>query len=165
MVLQSTVLSGLKKVICILRPDLSTWLIFPWEAEHGKVARLICSVYTADGEPFLGDPRNNLKKMVREMQDKGFKDFNIGPEPEFFLFKLDEIGKPTLKLNDQGGYFDFALLIWAKTVVGILFWNLKRWALKLKPVIMKSHLANMKLISSMPMQSMQPIIFKPQISR
>lgn len=42
------------------------------------------------------------------MQDKGFKDFNIGPEPEFFLFKLDEYGKPTLKLNDQGGYFDFA---------------------------------------------------------
>ena len=91
-----------------LRPDLSTWLIFPWEAEHGKVARLICSVYTADGEPFLGDPRNNLKKLVREMQDKGFKDFNIGPEPEFFLFKLDGYGKPTLKLNDQGGYFDFA---------------------------------------------------------
>lgn len=91
-----------------LRPDLSTWLIFPWEAEHGKVARLICSVYTADGQPFLGDPRNNLQKLVREMQAKGFKDFNIGPEPEFFLFKLDEYGKPTLKLNDQGGYFDFA---------------------------------------------------------
>lgn len=91
-----------------LHPDLSTWLIFPWEAEHGKVARLICSVYTADGQPFLGDPRNNLQKLVREMQARGFKDFNIGPEPEFFLFKLDEYGKPTLKLNDQGGYFDFA---------------------------------------------------------
>jgi len=91
-----------------LRPDLSTWLIFPWEAEHGKVARLICSVYTAAGEPFLGDPRNNLKKLVRDMQAKGFKDFNIGPEPEFFLFKLDANGKPTTELNDKGGYFDLA---------------------------------------------------------
>src|SRR5699024_6094096 len=27
---------------------------------------------------------------------------------EFFLFKLDENNEPTLDLNDQGGYFDFA---------------------------------------------------------
>src|SRR5699024_4807109 len=32
----------------------------------------------------------------------------LGPEPEFFLFKLDERGKPTTELNDQGGYFDLA---------------------------------------------------------
>ncbi len=29
-------------------------------------------------------------------------------DPEFFLFKLDEKGEPTLELNDNGGYFDFA---------------------------------------------------------
>ena len=27
-----------------LYPDMSTWLAFPWGAEHGKVARVICSV-------------------------------------------------------------------------------------------------------------------------
>lgn len=36
----------------------------------------------------------------------GFKDFNIGPEPEFFLFKTDEQGNPTQTVNDQENYFD-----------------------------------------------------------
>ena len=37
-----------------LYPDLSTWMIFPWESEHGKVARLICDIYNPDGTPFAG---------------------------------------------------------------------------------------------------------------
>ena len=28
------------------------------------------------------------------MEELGFTDFNLGPEPEFFLFKLDEKGEP-----------------------------------------------------------------------
>ncbi|EFQ53296.1 glutamine synthetase, type I [Limosilactobacillus oris F0423] len=89
-----------------LYPDMSTWLVFPWGAEHGKVARVICSVQTVDGEPFAGDPRNNLKRVLKDMQKMGFKDFNIGPEPEFFLFKTDEQGNPTQTVNDQENYFD-----------------------------------------------------------
>src|SRR5699024_11320310 len=42
------------------------------------------------------------------MEDMGFTSFNLGPEPEFFLFKLDERGKPTTELNDKGGYVDLA---------------------------------------------------------
>lgn len=38
----------------------------------------------------------------------GFSSFNLGPEPEFFLFKLDAKGEPTLEVNDHGGYFDLA---------------------------------------------------------
>lgn len=91
-----------------LFPDLDTWVVFPWTAEKGKVARLICDIYNADGTPFDGDPRNNLKRMLKEMEELGFTDFNLGPEPEFFLFKLDEKGEPTLELNDSGGYFDLA---------------------------------------------------------
>lgn len=91
-----------------LIPDLSTWMVFPWGSEHGRVARLICEVYTADGKPFTGDPRNNLIRLMGEMKDAGFTSFNIGPEPEFFLFKMDENGDPTLKLNDKGSYFDLA---------------------------------------------------------
>ena len=91
-----------------LYPDLGTWMVFPWESEKGKVARLICDVYGTDGKPFAGDPRSNLKRIMKEMKKLGFTGFNIGPEPEFFLFKLDENGNPTKKLNDQGGYFDYA---------------------------------------------------------
>lgn len=94
-----------------LHPDLSTWLVFPWEIENGskgKIARLICDVYNPDGTPFAGDPRTNLKRVLKEMEELGFTDFNLGPEPEFFLFKLDENNEPTVKLNDNGGYFDLA---------------------------------------------------------
>lgn len=91
-----------------LRPDLSTWLIFPWDTEYGKIARLICDVYNPDGTPFSGDPRSNLKRVLKEMENEGFTEFNLGPEPEFFLFKLDENGEPSHRLNDHGGYFDLA---------------------------------------------------------
>ncbi|MDR1473955.1 MAG: type I glutamate--ammonia ligase [Lactobacillales bacterium] len=91
-----------------LYPDLSTWIVFPWSAEHGKVAGLICDVYNPDGTPFVGDPRGNLKRALEHMEKAGFTSFNLGPEPEFFLFKLDVDGKPTLEVNDHGGYFDLA---------------------------------------------------------
>ncbi|KIL73253.1 type I glutamate--ammonia ligase [Bacillus badius] len=91
-----------------LYPDLDTFVIFPWTAEKGKVARLICDIYHPDGTPFEGDPRSNLKRILNEMKAMGFTDFNVGPEPEFFLFKLDEKGGVTLELNDSGGYFDLA---------------------------------------------------------
>ncbi|MEK3953238.1 glutamine synthetase [Psychrobacillus psychrotolerans] len=91
-----------------LVPDLDTWVVFPWITGKGKVARLICDVNKADGTPFAGDPRNNLKRVLKEMEELGFTSFNLGPEPEFFLFKLDAAGEPTLELNDHGGYFDLA---------------------------------------------------------
>ncbi|MBQ0137771.1 MAG: type I glutamate--ammonia ligase [Kurthia sp.] len=91
-----------------LYPDLSTFMIFPWTVDQGAVCRFICDVYNPDGTPFAGDPRNNLRRIVSRMESMGFTDFNLGPEPEFFLFKLDEKGEPTLELNDHGGYFDLA---------------------------------------------------------
>ena len=91
-----------------LYPDLDTWTIFPWTAEKGKVAALICDIYLPNGAPFAGDPRSNLRRVLKEMNDMGYDNFNLGPEPEFFLFKLDEKGEPTLELNDNGGYFDLA---------------------------------------------------------
>jgi len=91
-----------------LYPDLDTFVIFPWTVEKGKVARFICDIFHPDGTPFEGDPRSNLKRALRKMEELGFTEFNVGPEPEFFLFKLDDKGQPTLELNDQAGYFDLA---------------------------------------------------------
>ncbi|EST12170.1 type I glutamate--ammonia ligase [Sporolactobacillus laevolacticus] len=92
----------------LLYPDYDSFVIFPWTAEKGKVARLICDIYKPDRTPFPGDPRSVLKAQLAEMEKLGFTSFNIGPEPEFFLFKLNESGEPTLDLNDKGGYFDLA---------------------------------------------------------
>ncbi|MDI3327288.1 MAG: type I glutamate--ammonia ligase [Alicyclobacillaceae bacterium] len=92
-----------------LYPDLNTWLIFPWiGGDGGRVARLICDIYLPDGTPFPGDPRGILKRVLRRAQEMGFTTMNVGPEPEFFLFKMDEHGNPTTEVNDQGGYFDLA---------------------------------------------------------
>jgi len=90
-----------------LYPDLNTWVVFPWVTED-RVARLICDIYLPDGRPFPGDPRGILKAVLKEAEEMGFTDMNVGPEPEFFLFKTDENGNPTTELNDQGGYFDLA---------------------------------------------------------
>lgn len=91
-----------------LYPDLDTWVVFPWGSEEGKVARLICDIYMPDGTPFEGDPRGILKRALKEAEELGFTAMNVGPEPEFFLFKTDEKGEPTLQLNDNGAYFDLA---------------------------------------------------------
>ncbi|MDI7741506.1 type I glutamate--ammonia ligase [Lysinibacillus fusiformis] len=91
-----------------LYPDLDTFMVFPWTTDNGKVARFICDIYTPEGKPFEGDPRNNLKRVLKNMEELGFTHFNLGPEPEFFLFKLDQKGEPTLEVNDNGGYFDLA---------------------------------------------------------
>lgn len=91
-----------------LFPDLDTWVIFPWFANKGKVARLVCDIHLPDETPFQGDPRGILKKAVKEAKEMGYSAFNVGPEPEFFLLKLDENGNPTNLTNDEGGYFDWA---------------------------------------------------------
>ncbi|KGX86011.1 type I glutamate--ammonia ligase [Pontibacillus litoralis] len=91
-----------------LHPDLNTFVVFPWTSEKGKVARFICDIYKPDGTPFEGCPRYNLKRNLKTMEEMGFSAFNLGTEPEFFLFKLDEKGEPSMELNDKGGYFDLA---------------------------------------------------------
>ena len=88
-----------------LKPDLDTFVIYPWRPQSGKVARFICDVYTPDGEPFEGDPRGILKKQIARAKAMGY-DFNVGNECEFFLFETDADGKPTTKTNDDADYFD-----------------------------------------------------------
>jgi glutamine synthetase len=90
-----------------LRPDPDTFVILPWRAGEGAVARLICDVYNPDGTPFSGCPRNTLKRVVQEAAGMGYR-MNVGPELEFFLFHTDEDGRATLKTHDTAGYFDLA---------------------------------------------------------
>lgn len=89
----------------VLYPDLDSFVVFPWRPQEGRVARMICDVYTPSGEPFAGDPRYILRKVIAEAADMGLS-FNVGPECEFFLFNFDDQGNPTTNSNDRGGYFD-----------------------------------------------------------
>lgn len=89
----------------LLNPDVSTYTTLPWTKEMGKVARILCDVYTPSGEPFEGDPRYILKRVLQRAGDMGLV-YNTGPEIEFFLFKAKNgpVARPTP--FDTGSYFD-----------------------------------------------------------
>ncbi|HEY65566.1 MAG TPA: type I glutamate--ammonia ligase [Caldilineae bacterium] len=88
-----------------LKPDLSTFAVIPWESEGLVTARCICDVYTPKGEPFIGDPRYVLKRVLAEAEEMGFV-YQTGPELEFFLFRPGPDGRPTTTPHDSAGYFD-----------------------------------------------------------
>ena len=90
-----------------LRPDPDTFTIFPWTEGDYVVARMICDVYTPEGEPFAGCPRCVLKRVIAQARDMGYT-MAAGPEAEFFLFLLDDNGRATVQTHDQGGYFDLS---------------------------------------------------------
>jgi glutamine synthetase len=89
-----------------LRPDPSTFAIIPWLSGEDATARLICDIYTPEGEPFLGDPRTVLRNAIADAEEMGFT-YNTGPELEFFLLRPDADGKliPPVP-HDLASYFD-----------------------------------------------------------
>ena len=89
-----------------LKPDYDTFTILPWRAKGGtNAARIMCDVYKPDGTPFVGCPRNNLKRVLADAKKMGYT-MNVGTECEFFLFKRDEEGLPTVITDDVTSYFD-----------------------------------------------------------
>lgn len=89
-----------------LRPDPDTFAILPWQSNEHQTARLICDVYTPDGERFLGSPRTALKVALEEAAALGYE-YRAGPELEFFLFERDAAGNPVPgATHDHASYFD-----------------------------------------------------------
>ncbi|MFH1095546.1 MAG: type I glutamate--ammonia ligase [Candidatus Micrarchaeota archaeon] len=91
-----------------LVPDPKTYSLIPWTSGSSKTARLICDVYTADHQPFEGDPRYALKGQLAKALEMGYQLFT-GPELEFFIFKSTNGGSltpETSQVHDSAGYFD-----------------------------------------------------------
>jgi glutamine synthetase len=91
----------------LLAPDFGTFQIFPWGDEKNRVARVICDINTPDGNPFPGDPRGVLKKILGRADKLGYT-MNAGMEAEFFMFKPGENDAPSTTTHDVGSYFDLA---------------------------------------------------------
>lgn len=88
-----------------LKPDYDTFTVLPWRNKEGvAAARIICDVHKADGSPFEGCPRVNLKRVLAEAKALGYT-MNVGTEAEFFLFEKDDHGRATTITNDVAGYF------------------------------------------------------------
>jgi glutamine synthetase len=92
----------------VLMPDLNTFTLLPWSSSEDRIARLICTVYMPQGEPFIGDPRTVLMKAMKQAEQLGFV-FKTGMELEFFLFNTDANNRPlTASPHDQASYFDMS---------------------------------------------------------
>ncbi len=90
-----------------LKPDSSTIAVLPWRPDSGRVLRMFCDVYTADGMEYAASTRTVLKKAVECAKEAGIE-FKFGSETEFYLFNKDEAGNPTKTPYDTAGYMDIA---------------------------------------------------------
>ena len=90
-----------------LELDPDTYAVLPWSLPDRRRARIFCDILMPDGSPFEGDPRGVLKRMTARIAERGWT-YNIGPEPEFFLFKGNGGESVHPVPHDVGGYFDFS---------------------------------------------------------
>jgi glutamine synthetase len=86
-------------------PDPATFEILPWRPRENAVARMFVDILDVGSHPFVGDPRQCLKRNLKKAADLGYT-FYVGPEIEYYYFQ-DSTATKTL---DQGGYFDLTPL-------------------------------------------------------
>ena len=91
----------------LLHPEPETLMPLPWRPEHGRVVQMFSGISHPDGTAFRCDTRALLKKAAADAKRAGFE-FTFGAEEEFYLFQLDENGKPTSVPCDNAGYMDIA---------------------------------------------------------
>jgi glutamine synthetase len=85
-------------------PDPDTFELLPWSEPGSAEARVFCDIHHLDGSPFDGDPRQVLRRHVRDAHDDGFT-FYLAPDIEFFYFEHPTNGERPKPL-DEGGFFD-----------------------------------------------------------
>jgi glutamine synthetase len=90
-----------------LRIDPDTYAILPWTPADLRRGRVFCDIYMPDGKPFSGDPRGVLKQALQKLRERGWV-YNVGGEPEFFLFRRNGAESIHPVPHDVGGYFDFS---------------------------------------------------------
>ena len=88
-----------------LVPDLTTFGLVPWDTGDNTTAKVLCDVYTPDGEPFDGDPRWVLRRQMAAAAKLGYR-FQTGPELEFFLLKTNGPLSVEPLPHDRASYFD-----------------------------------------------------------
>ncbi|MEP6572486.1 MAG: glutamine synthetase family protein [Gemmatimonadota bacterium] len=93
----------------LLKPDLDTFRILPYDDQGGRVARLLCDIYRPDEQPFEGCPRLTLKRQIERARKLGYT-MMAGCEAEFFLFERGPGGGFTTQTHDDGSYFDLTPL-------------------------------------------------------
>jgi glutamine synthetase len=87
-----------------LTPDPATFAVMTPGDGNERRGRICCSVLRRDGQPFDGDPRSALIRVIERAAGEGI-DYRVGIEMEYYLLK----GEWTYLAveRDSAGYFDF----------------------------------------------------------
>ncbi len=93
----------------LLVPDIATLSVLPWRPKSGRVVRFFCSLKNLDGSDYSGDMRTRLTEYINTLRLDGYS-CEMGTKCEFYLFELDEMGRPTKTPHDSGSYLDVAPL-------------------------------------------------------
>ncbi|MEA4811733.1 MAG: type I glutamate--ammonia ligase [Anaerolineaceae bacterium] len=116
-----------------LRADMQTYAVLPFSPAAFKRARILCEVFKQNGEPFEGDPRGVLKRNLDKLKSERGWVLNVGPEPEFYLFKKRDGNEHMHPVPyDVGGYFDFSANDQALNVRTELMATLQEMGLKVE---------------------------------
>jgi len=91
----------------VLRPDPTTFAIYPWSTPDAAEARLLCDIAMPDGSPFEGCPRTTLKRAIEEAKGS-LAGIAVALEVEFYLFEALDSEYGSTKTSDVGSYFDFS---------------------------------------------------------
>lgn len=114
-----------------LHPDLSTFCIFPWRPQQGKVARFICNIHRTDGSVFEADPRAVLLDAYHKARQSGLNIF-IEAECEFFLLNTDDKGEVSLNVKEKASYFDIGPLDMSENIRRDIVLTLEEMGIKIK---------------------------------
>lgn len=115
----------------LLAPDIDSYALLPWTPVEMRRARLFCDILRPDGSPYEGDPRAVLKRQLARAAERGWV-FNVGSEPEFFLFNPNGNGTVHPVPHDVGSYFDFSPNDEAARVRSELMHSLKTMGLEIE---------------------------------
>src|SRR5881296_2329608 len=56
----------------VLKPDLDTFRVLPYDDEGGRVARVICDIYNPEGSAFAGCTRRALKEQIAKANELSY---------------------------------------------------------------------------------------------
>lgn len=92
----------------LARPDPTSFGVLQTGNDRNPpTAAMFCDIETLEGEPYPGDPRAVLRRVMAETREAGYQ-FMCAPEVEFFYFASGDPSRPPEPL-DEASYFDLTV--------------------------------------------------------
>jgi len=101
---------GIEESDMVMKPDLSTFAVYPYYFYDKSVAGFICDICQPDGGKFEGDPRFICQKAMEKALKEGYE-VTAAAELEFYLVQKNDKGEVYPVENhliDKQRYFDIA---------------------------------------------------------